>query len=155
MHTTVVTELYDWRAQNLLLEFDQISKFVLANDTASLLLALISCYPERHDVYHELLFPQGNQISVRLVGTVLDECEVVSFLEASQRTLMLGEVLIGYVDREGDKRTVLNPLDKAAASLSCCVVDVLLTIAWGGGKQASEDWLGSQHGSQFNLAAQG
>ncbi|GAX81504.1 hypothetical protein CEUSTIGMA_g8932.t1 [Chlamydomonas eustigma] len=132
--STIVTEVYDYRMPELLQEFDHISEFILTNDVASQLLALISCCPERHHVYHELLWPRGNQISVRLPGTVVGEVETISFFEASQRILLMGEVLIGYVEKES-RRTVLNPHDKETPTLSCYLTDVFLTIAWGGREQ--------------------
>ena len=48
-HTTVVTQAMDRRTPELLREVARIpiSKFILSNDTAAALLALISCCPER------------------------------------------------------------------------------------------------------------
>ena len=61
--------------------------------------------------------------------------------DIDERTLALGEVLIGFVEREAPRRTVLNPRDKAARVVSCAAVHVLLTIAWGGGRGRPEDWV--------------
>ena len=47
--STIVTEIMDGKTENLL-SGTQMSKFILSNDMAAQLLALISCSPERHQV---------------------------------------------------------------------------------------------------------
>ena len=76
---TLVTQAMDRRTPELVAELSRIvpiSKFILSNDTAAQLLALVSCCPERHATYRELLWPRGNQVSVRLPATVLDQVRV-------------------------------------------------------------------------------
>jgi hypothetical protein len=53
-NTTFVTELLDTKTQDLVKDM-HTSKYILSLDMASQLMALISCCPERHQVYNELL----------------------------------------------------------------------------------------------------
>ncbi len=68
--------------------------------------------------------------------------EAISFFEASERLLMLGEVLLGWVEFHTGA-TVCNPPDKAARILDRARVDVFVTVAWGGGAAQPGDWEGS------------
>ncbi len=53
--SSFVTELLDSKTLNLVKDM-HASKYILSNDMAAQLLALISCCPERHAVYNELLW---------------------------------------------------------------------------------------------------
>ena len=66
--------------------------------------------------------------------------ESISFLEASERVLYQGEVLIGYIERGGHGGTVCNPSDKEAKVISRELA--FITVAFGGGKPRPWDWDG-------------
>ena len=68
--------------------------------------------------------------------------ESVSFLEASERVLFLGEVLVGYIEKDSGS-TVCNPPDKEARIISREVAESLVTVAFGGGKPQPWDWDGT------------
>ena len=73
---------------------------------------------------------------------ILQQGESLCFFEASERLLMTGEVLIGWVDRASGN-TICNPPLKTVCVLSRDTVDVFVTVAWGGGEAQPGDWVPS------------
>ena len=55
--------------------------------------------------------------------------------------LLMGEVLIGWVDRRSGE-TICNPHNKTQCILSRESVDVFICVAWGGGEAQPGDWVG-------------
>lgn len=127
--TTVVTEMLDAKTLSLVKDMS-ISKYITSNEMTAQLLALISCAPDRVEVYRELLWPGGNTFNIRPTSSVLSKNAVVDFYEASELVMATGEVLLGYMER-GTGNTIINPHNKSARNISRSNIDVLVTIAWG------------------------